>query len=200
MASSNYADDLRVSAYLLQHCAWPAVSGFVDGGTLVPIETRDDPTAATLDRDVGIDALHVLDGQVRGIASRFQFGEGAIQRTRGRPWDTFTVRYDRVNGTRTEYEKRLDQLRGINTGAIYPYYWIQGYSAAATGDLLSVAVACTEDLIEYLENGREGRDWKWQTVQNARFLSVTWEQYRRAGNWIRIWQRPMPADRPSRNR
>ena len=198
MASTHYAEDLRVSASLLQD-AWSITSGFVGGGSLVPIETREDATAQTLDRDIGIDAFHVLGGQVRGIASRFQFGDSAIRRVTGRPWDTFTVRYDRVNGARTEYEKRLEQLRGIDSGAFYPFFWVQGYAAAATGEILSLAVCRTEDLIEYIEQGIEGRDWTIQTVNNARFIAVKWDQYRRADHWVKIWRRDRPARAPTAN-
>lgn len=75
----------------------------------------DKEIAVFLDTLAGIDAWARTNNEVRGIALRVQ----PIK-----CWETFTIRYSRPSGAKTEYFKRV---KAIESGALYPYYTLQAY-------------------------------------------------------------------------
>jgi ribosomal protein L21E len=112
------------------------------GGDLVNIETNDSQLANMFDQYSGIDAFQVVDKQLRGVAIRVQWGNA---------WNTFTIRYKRASGAKTEYQKRSEAILN-NKGYLYPYLTIQAYldKRGNTGEILSCCVIKTEDLYKYL--------------------------------------------------
>jgi len=131
--------------------------------------------AKLLDTLAGIDVWYInkLNG-MRGIASRIQTGVN---------YKTFTVRNKRKSGAKTEYEKRKI---AIEKGYLYPYLTIQAY-VSENNELLSYAIAKTEDIINAIDNGL---CYKNHTSKNqigqAEFFVVKWYDMKKAGYEIII--------------
>jgi len=136
--------DLSRSAAAFKDIVWPQISPWFGGGVLQTVEAvTASQMAKDLDILAGIDAWHV-NGAVRGIASRIQFGSHA--------WDTFTVRLKRSSGVQTEYEKRLMAITSSG-GWLYPHITVQAY---INQDALLSAAACeTRDLILFIRDKPE---------------------------------------------
>lgn len=178
--------DLEASANDFLRVVWPAIGAKVGGGEIVPVESVADKGMATmLDQRSGIDAWHLSkDKQVRGIASRVQWGNT--------PWNSFTVRYARDSGAKTEYEKRKHD---INAGAgwLYPHLTIQAYVSGSKGnggDLLSVAVIKTKSLIDACDKILDGdvstQDGGVRRTSNAAFIYANWDWLERSGYEIKV--------------
>lgn len=111
-------------------------------GDLINIETNDSQLANMFDQYSGIDAFQVVDRQLRGVAIRVQWGKA---------WNTFTIRYKRASGSKTEYQKRADAILN-NKGYLYPYLTIQAYldKRGNSQEILSCCIIKTEDLYKHL--------------------------------------------------
>lgn len=113
-------------------------------GQLIYLETDPGPLPQMFDKYSGIDAIQVVDNNMRGIALRVQWG---------RDYRTFSIRYKRKSGAKTEYEKRRNAIFG-GKGYLYPYLTIQAYldKRGAAKRLLSCCVVRTMDLYQYIED------------------------------------------------
>ena len=111
-------------------------------GALVDIETKDTELAKLFDQYSGIDAVQIVNRQLRAVAIRVQWGKA---------WDTFTIRYKRKNGSKTEYQKRAEAILN-DRGYFYPYLTIQAYlnKRGDATSLLSCGVVKTKDLYQYM--------------------------------------------------
>ena len=111
-------------------------------GDLIDIETKDTELAKLFDQYSGIDAVQVVNRQLRAVAIRVQWGKA---------WDTFTKRYKRKNGSKTEYQKRAEAILN-DRGYLYPYLTIQAYldKRGDATSLLSCGVVKTKDLYQYM--------------------------------------------------
>jgi hypothetical protein len=111
-------------------------------GDIVDIESRDSELAKWFDIYSGIDAIHLVNNQMRGVAIRCQWGGN---------FKTFTIRYTRANGTETEYEKRYKAIYG-DFGFWYPHITIQAYfdKREDPDNLLGYGIILTKDLFDYL--------------------------------------------------
>ncbi|HEU5379371.1 MAG TPA: hypothetical protein VFV38_28445 [Ktedonobacteraceae bacterium] len=161
---------------------WPLVRDQcreLRGSTLRMVEgLPQNPIADDLDIDAGIDAYQRTPWGLRGMSSRVQWWKN---------YQTFTVRSQRANGSRTEYGKRLATIRRLNEGFLYPYWTIQAYLERPGGKLLAVAVARTVELYGYIEQRKQsGRPCRERRASNGGewFLCVEWEQYRQTGNYL----------------
>lgn len=187
---SDFQRDLEASSSDFLRVVWPAIGPLVGGGEIVPVESVADKGMATmLDQRSGIDAWHLSrDKQVRGIASRVQWGSTA--------WNTFTVRYARHSGASTEYEKRKNDIYA-DAGWLYPHLTVQAYiggSKAASGDLLSVAVIKTKSLIDACDQVIRGevdkrKEGGFRDAGNATFIWLGWAWLQRSGYEIKILER-----------
>lgn len=144
------------------------------GDRLMSVEGSDDEVCRMLDLTCGTDYFQVYNdrGLVWGIASR-------MQEVDSRPFNTFTVRKARESGAKTEYEKRKD---AIKRGGVYPFLTMQGYVDKQTENLLSLAIAKTTDIMEFVENGwaitrHTGAEQKGQ----AFFYVVSWDDMEKHG-------------------
>jgi len=186
--SRNWVSDLKTSSRLFLACVWPAIQVKCGGGEIRAVEVIDDSRIAKeLDVLAGIDVWQTVTGEgVRGIASRVQWGESAIDPRTGQPWNTFTIRYRRQSGVDTEFTKRIQAIR---TGRwIWPYLTVQGYvSDEQDARLLSCAVVRSRDLYEYLDGrqdhlarrtSRDDDGW-------AEFFYPSWAELRDAG--VNVW-------------
>jgi hypothetical protein len=147
----------------------PLLLPVLGGGVLLPVEGG--AKANILDSAAGIDYWHVSDVGVRGVASRIQ---------RGDAWDTFTIRWQRCTGARTEFEKRIRSIDGADNGWVYPYITSHAY----VGGGVRVGVAKTKPLYaavraEYAEDriGWQPSSSMWfqrAASGGQTFLAVRW--------------------------
>jgi len=116
-------------------------------GKIISIEDIEkDSILKTLDRQSGIDAFHISENGIRGIALR-------IQNINQHNFDTFTIRYSRHNNSKTEYEKRKKTFQTQKEkGYLYPFLTIQAYVNYDTKEVLKISIVKTEQLYNYIEN------------------------------------------------
>lgn len=173
---ADWKADLSNSSRAFLDCVWPVINEKCGGGNIKPVEVlHDNDLAKDLDILCGIDVWQTIDGEgARGIASRVQFGQ--------KNWQTFTIRRSRFNGSRTEYDKRLE---AIQSGGrfIYPYLTCQAY--VYDGALVGVGLAKTVDIFSLIERekadgraaekaGRDQAVWINKTT-NADFYCVRFD-------------------------
>lgn len=185
----SFNEDLSDSANDFVNIVWPSINSKIDGGELIPAEQLFDMKFFNLvDMHSGIDAFQFSTQHgIRTLASRIQWGST--------PWNTFTIRYKRASGTKTEYEKRIKAILG-NEGWLYPYYTVHAYinkrylfktDDKITKKLLSVAIVKTKEL--YLRVYENVKSNEWDEVIYIRknrqdgneFLVVDWDEYKSEG-------------------
>ncbi len=115
----------------------------IKGDALISVEAHDSKLAKMFDMHSGIDAVHMVYGQLRTVALRVQWVTN---------YRTFTIRYKRRSGAITEYDKRKFAIHS-DKGLLYPYLTIQAYldkrDNATT--VLSCCIVKTIDLYRYIE-------------------------------------------------
>lgn len=160
-------------------------------GELVSIELEDETIARMFDQYSGIDALHVINGQVRGVALRCQWRNPRWSGVY--PFNTFTIRHKRSSGAKTEYEKRMEAIYG-GYGFFYPYLTIQAYfdDKSNPSEILSFAIVKTEDMYGFVstnidnpsvisrrtvgEDGNEFLAVKFAALEEAGCKIITWDK------------------------
>lgn len=165
----------------------PKIKSWLGEGEIIPVEavtkaiTNDhiSDMAEKLDIYSCIDYWFLLSkGCIRGLASRVQWPNY--------DWSTFSVRYERITGARTEYSKKL---HAIENDYLYPYWTIQSYLNKKEKDLvygerqelLNAALCKTKDLILYIKSGEKGIDYFDRSVTKrgvAYFYAVPWNLLR----------------------
>ncbi len=192
--------DLKWSAAAFTKSIWPVIGLRMGGGQLIPVEDTTDNKdfMRTLDQFAGIDAWQVIKDQsiIRGIASRVQKIERSWDGTY-KPYNSFTLRYRRTSGAKTEYEKRLYSITHKSSGNLFPGYTVQGYITEDTGQLISVAIVKTFDLFKHVDQGIEGKDKDYFIRANKadgnQFIVVYWAKLQEAGRNIQIIQQKAEA-------
>ena len=185
--------DLSDSANDFLRVVWPALRSPMGGGEVVPVEGSVDSVLANkFDTNSGIDYWHFsLNGQMRGLATRVQWCD--------RSWGTFTVRYSRDSGARTEYHKRLEAIYS-SEGWLYPYFTIQAYVAnpRRQGALISACAIKTKDLMDICADIERAELAKkhspaggMRRTNNAVFLYVYWNWLE--SNGVATLRSPQPA-------
>lgn len=130
-------------------------------GNIYTIESIKDELYIKLDEKCGIDYIRENDSGLQGIAARVQWGND---------WNTFTIRKKRHTGSKTEYEKRLEQIKN---GYFYPYFTLQAYfDNREENNLLSLAIMRTIDLYNFIENNP---DKVHSNKSDNDFIFVRWE-------------------------
>jgi len=169
--SEQWEKDLSESTEIFKETVYPKIKTSLGSGELVPVESvTDSNMAETLDTLGGVDFWYVdSDKGMYGLASRVQ--------PNGTDWSTFTVRRNRYSGTKTEFEKRKEQ---INEGYLYPQYTCQSYTDGT--DFINAAYIKTKDLIEFIENGQRGDEDTINNTHNADFFVVDWDRVARECN------------------
>lgn len=109
------------------------------GAKVYSIEGHDDIIIKMLDTHSGIDYVAEKEGSLFGIACRVQWGCN---------YESFTIRYKRKSGAKTEYEKRLT---AIDNGAFYPAWTMQMY-CDASNEIIAAAACKTKVLYEYVKS------------------------------------------------
>jgi hypothetical protein len=166
--------DLDASKSAFEALVWPAIAPLCGGGDLVHLEGSSHRTDRDLDTLAGIDGYQRITARgMRGIASRVQ--------PVSRPWDTFTIRLARKNGSATEYAKRLAAITEAN-GWLYAHITVQAYITKDRRELLAAAAVRTSDLMHHAERCRAEHGWSQRNeggcykdeTGNAIFLVVPW--------------------------
>lgn len=157
------------SAQAFKTVVWPALQPYLADAEAIPVESvTDHGFARELDALAGIDAWIIPSGKyVRGLASRIQW-----PRTQ-KNYRTFTVRLSKLNGARTEYDKRKTEM--ATTGAITPHYWAHAY-LGRQDRLLGAAVALTRDIIDCITD-RVGCE-RHNPSDGTSFWCVDWDELR----------------------
>jgi hypothetical protein len=156
------------SSVLFMDQVWPVIKKHVGGGELMRMEGRPDiELAQKLDMLSGIDGWHIHQKGMRGIASRVQQGVA---------YNTFTIRTSRDSGAETEYAKRVEAISS-NSGWIFPHLTVQAYVRTKEGPILSVGLAKTSDIIEFINKGLH----KMKRTSNADFAVCDWEKMKNCG-------------------
>lgn len=135
-------------------------------GKIISIEQNDDQITKLLDTKCGVDGLLIHNKGVYGIAHRVGYNTD---------WSTFTIRVKDSSGAKTE----IDHLK--STG-IKPTYHVQTY---VKGDiLLSMAIARSEDLLDYIE--KYSPVIKSSSQSKDKFAIIKWTDFDKAGYKIKI--------------
>ena len=167
--------DKNASNIAFKETIFPEIQGaWFKGGVLIPVESVESPLAEKVDVFIGSDYYVNIPGKgLRGIGNRVQYY---------RNYKSFTTRFDRRTGWKTEFQKRLT---AIEEDYDYPYYTIQSYlnkpvfklEEGETQKIYNVGMCKTKDLILHIANGEEGRDFQFNEVKNfgaADFIFVNW--------------------------
>jgi hypothetical protein len=163
---SNVNNDLEDSRTRFEEIVWPNISDwFGDSPDLHRTEDKPGELREDFDRVGGVDYWAVDRGVgMLSIASRVQ----TYDKT------TFTVRYSRGTGNKTEYQKRMDQL---NSHYELPTYTVQAYIDTTLRVMRNVAAVKTKDLMKYIMTGTPGDDWPLiPSNENEYFFPVSWSE------------------------
>lgn len=135
-------------------------------GNIRSIETSNNEILSLLDKYSGIDLINIDDdcGRMFGMAVRIQPIEKQYK-----PWNTFTIRYERHTGTKTEYIKRTEAIKNED---FYPKYTIQAYTK--NGEIVSAAIIMTKQLYEFIDEYINTDLVEIKTSDNS-FLVVKWQ-------------------------
>ena len=171
----NFKGSLSKSMQQFENVLQNELSTILKGDLKVVEGITVEEMAKLLDTLAGIDVWYInkLNG-MRGIASRIQTGVN---------YRTFTIRNKRQSGAKTEYEKRKI---AIEKGYLYPYLTVQAY-VSDSDELLSFAVAKTEDIIDAIDNGLCYKNHTGpKQIGQAEFYVVKWDVMKNAGYQIII--------------
>lgn len=193
------ADRIRQSSRLFRDHVWGQMIGWAGHGQLVMVEDDANPIARHLDVTAGIDAYQVWEDryQMRGIASRVQYD----RHLRGRRYRTWTSRLQTRAGNRTEFTKRLEAVKQLDQGYLYPHLTVQSYfdecatpgcryGCQARPALLRFAAIKTTDLYPILDAGYRG-GW-YRPIpgdDGSLFLACPWDDARDLGVTSYVWDR-----------
>ena len=140
-------------------------------GTIHSIEKSEDAILLKLDTLSGVDYIREDETGLQGIASRVQWGND---------WSTFTIRSARHTGSKTELEKRLEQ---IENGYFYPAFTMQAYfDSRESNNPLSVGIVKTKYLYDFIVNNPEKVNTR---KSDNEFIYVKWSDIQDS---MKIWR------------
>lgn len=184
------AADLTQSAEAFTRLVWPALQPLLGGEFAAVESTTATGLCHSLDVLAGIDGWQLLPakGVMRGVACRVQHGPLC--------YSTFTIRYRRTSGARTEYDKRLEAIDRAAEGWLVPGLTIQAYVSDDGHTLWAACAVETVPLLRYakrwLGQGRIDRLYeKPNGADGNRFLVIPWRGLEQEG--VRLWRWPEPA-------
>lgn len=172
--AAKWIDDLNTSLAQVER-AKPIIRQLMNGGEIKAVEGEENEICMMLDKTCGTDYFQCYDnGLVWGVGSRFQKIKSGY-----RPYNTFTIRKARDSGHVTEFEKRKYAMQ---KGGIYPYLTMHGYYDEKTGDIISLAIAKTKDIWDYIEKSNcDTKHTSQNQIGQAEFYTVSWNDFRRRG-------------------
>ena len=164
---SEFEQDLCNSNNVIEKIK-PIICKLLMCDSIVTVEGVNNDVCKLLDLTCGIDYLKVTDkaGNVSGIANRIQWIDPPWP-----PFNTFTIRKGRESGVETEFTKRK---KAIDNGGLYPYLTMHTYVEAGTERLLSLAVAKTTDIIDYIIKHKPEERYSVDSKGKAWFYFCPW--------------------------
>ncbi len=172
--------DLTDSAHDFQQLVYPKLieRGFLVGRLELIEAATEERVAKLLDTLTGMDSWLIEDGKgIVGLASRVQWGTST--------WDSFTVRKERLTGSQTEFAKRRIALKSDGK-YLYPYYTCQAYiSERRIGEILSLGIAKTKDIFEFIEKGLAT-----ENKSDNPFFVIAWGDFKTSNYEIQYWHSP----------
>ena len=193
--------DLSASACDFERVVRPILQEWFKG-ELFSVETVSPDFKNELDMLAGIDAWHFRRGKtgMRGVANRIQWVKN------GKGFNTFTIRYTRPNGSKTEFEKRKIAIQNLGSGWMYPHLTVQSYvrEPRGQGDLVSMAAVKTLDLfkvaLDFVDDRSrfEGANIGFRKAGNGgeQFIYIGWSHLVTIGAYIKIFG-GKPCHKPS---
>jgi hypothetical protein len=180
-AKLGFRDSLKKSTVHFEELIKPLLEKYRRFKNITSVEANStEQLADMLDQTAGIDAFFCNDTGLGGIASR-------IQPNCYKSFDTFTVRKSRESGAKTEYEKRKAAIDSRGE-LIYPYYTLQAYLGKQE-ELISYAIAKTEDIINLIDDGECYVNHTGQTQKGqAEFYVVNWTSFEKNNKPIYIYR------------
>jgi hypothetical protein len=179
--------DLSISTERFNQIVKPKLKEVLGGEFLTVEGQTTDKMREILDILSGIDSWHVnkLKG-IRGIASRIQEID-KIKYPYSKPFNTFTIRNKRYSGAKTEFEKRKES---IEKNYLYPFFTIQAYINKNDNSLLSLAIAKTKDIIDYIiKNNPKTKNTGYEQVGQANFFIIKWTEFKNKNYRIYIYEK-----------
>jgi len=179
--------DLKASSKVFAQLTWPAISPICSGGRLIPVEgSTTSELQNLLDQRAGIDGWQVFKVEqhdvIRSIASRVQWSAES--------WRSFTLRYQRNNGSLTEVAKWLFSYDHPDYDLSHPALVVQSYTSlprgSVDGPLLEAAVMRWHDLVTFMKSHPPEKRLKKNPEDGTLFAPYWWEELRRAGLQIGV--------------
>ena len=180
----NWQESMEKSSAVIQQ-AMPVFREMLNDSNLkiLQVEKTDNEVWKHLDTGCGIDYLSIRsNGITRGIAWRAQWVDA------GKEYNSFTVRRSRETGTETEFEKRK---KAIEKKGIYPHYAAQAFIDKKTGEILSLALSTTNDILKFIETETKVSIRKTGAEQNgqADFYVIYWTDMKAYGYNILVYRK-----------
>ncbi len=167
------AEKLAASAKDFERLVWPVLQPILGGDRITRVEGLPHEFCKDLDR-AGIDAWYVSGEHMYGVASRVQW-VGPRQKL----YQSFTLKWLDRHGRRAEFWKHL---AAIQDSSLHPHRTVQAFVAtpAGFGSLIVAACVRTLDLVRFVENGTEGKDYvlKLNRKDGSTFAAVEWASLR----------------------
>jgi hypothetical protein len=117
-------------------------------GSIHNIESSNNNILMLLDQKSGVDYIREDEKGLQGIAARVQWIKQGYK-----PYNSFTIRFERHTKTETEYKKRTSQIKN---GYFYPAFTLQAYFEDSDNNkLISIGVIKTNDLYKFIDKNPE---------------------------------------------
>lgn len=172
MANNKQYNDWSVDLHNAEPYTLQAVSFLGIPHPVYNIENSDNEVLRMFDAYSGIDLIGNNNNQIYGIASRIQYNVA---------YNTFTIRYARHTGTKTEYAKRI---HAIKNGYMYPRFTLQAY--VKDEQIVSAAIMLTVDLYNFMDENpsmvhtkcsdNEFKFVKWADIETSKYPIICKQQ------------------------
>jgi len=140
-------------------------------------EYKDEIIFKWLDQLSGIDYIAKRqDNQLITIACRIQWDVN---------YQTFTIRFKRVTGTKTEFDKRIE---AIENDYLYPTFTMQAYLNKNPLKLLDCALIKTDILYRFIKRHLNDKNLIFENIANKegnKFKYVKWDSLKNSPSF---WQ------------
>ncbi|MCP4677615.1 MAG: hypothetical protein GY854_19290 [Deltaproteobacteria bacterium] len=191
----NNTRKLMKTGRLFTNVVWPRISPLLGGGKYSSVEYEHQTRLERwIDRGAGIDGFFIepFDYSKIGIASR-------VQRAK-KPHNSFTIRYRRISGGRTEWHKRTKALNGRFRKRLFPELTVEAYVTRDGKKLLTAGIVRTKALFEYAQRwlGKDRSDRLYIDAfhyDRNEFLVIPWLGLAEEGVVVSVWPYADPTDR-----
>ena len=155
---------------------------------IYPVEDQDGEIFKHLDRKCGIDYFVVSENDDRTIGLAWRAVKYDRSRFKGRVWNAFSIREKRNTSLSEENCELYKRKKAINLGLIYPQFTAQvHYDPSNNNELLSLAVARTEDVYNAFDEGLFRECNPNAVDKEVYFYDVLWDKMKQHGYAVYDW-------------